>query len=127
MKLTQEVIDNVGELSPAIQLIDTNNIRMKIDGNWETISVEDVKDYGESYGERMQKLTDVNTLNSIWSEWNKVEKNEFKIEDTVRVKENLRRNFGDGKVYKVTKKKCYVHFERMGRIAMDFQNLIKVK
>lgn len=45
MKLTQEIIDNVGELSPAIQLIDTENIKMKIDGDWEGISIEDVKNY----------------------------------------------------------------------------------
>lgn len=46
MKLTQEIIDNVGKLSPAIELIDTEKIKMKIDDNWEIITLDDVKNYG---------------------------------------------------------------------------------
>jgi hypothetical protein len=67
MKLTQEIIDNVGELSPAIQLIDTENIKMKIDGDWENISLEDVKNYG-GHG-----MSGMRSLGSVQGDWRMID------------------------------------------------------
>ena len=67
MKLTQEIIDNVGELSPAIQLIDTENIKMKIDGDWEDVSIEDVKNYGNN------GMSGMRSLGHISGDWRMIE------------------------------------------------------
>lgn len=63
MKLTKEIIDNVGELPPAIELVDTETIKMKIDGNWENISVEDVKNYG---GHGMSGMRSLGHISGDW-------------------------------------------------------------
>ena len=83
------------------------------------------KENGESYGERMEKLTDTTILTSIWSDWNKVEKNPFKINDEVTVPKKPQ--FGFGTIYKITKKSCYVLFKREGRIVFPFTMLKKVE
>lgn len=77
----------------------------------------------KTVGEVMEELTKKELLDSIWSDWDKVVKNEFKKGNKVIVP--LKPNYGTGEIYNVNKKTCDVLFKRHGRIRISFRLLEK--
>lgn len=83
MKLTQEIINEVGELPESIQLINTNKIKMLIDGNWETVTADDVKKYSGS-------MSGLRNFAGISGDWRMIDRI---VEDATAVFERMGHEF----------------------------------
>ena len=87
------------------------------------IKFADDPNNGKTFGERMEKLTDVKVLSKLWPEWDKVYTNTISVNDRVRVTVKPKMT---GTVISSTEKECIVKWDKKGdKSRIDFTLLEK--